>query len=362
MACKDPVSTAAVAVLGAASGLANLAALASLMIVSLIGMLLVYATAAGVGTALAFGSARAQAVDRLAAVARELGEGRLTGRAEPLAAGPELEMLARTLDDMVGRLQGALTRERTMEARRRDLMTAISHDLRTPLASLRAMVEAIGDGVVEEPLTLRHYTAEMRRSVIQLATMVDDLFELAQLEAGVIEADSKRARLEDVVRSAVAAVEFQAAGKHLFLREDLGDAGGTACSLRLTRALQDLLANAIRHTPADGTVLIEARQRSAWLEVAVEDTGEGIGREDLPRIFEPFYRADPARGRRGRAWARAGQPDHRSPRRAPRRGEQTSGRRALHHPDSAGPSNRRAGARHPAIAEHDSPHVWQRGC
>lgn len=294
------VSTAAVAVVGAASGLANLAALASLMVVSrqdatLLGVLLVYATGAGVGAALAFGSARARAIDRLAAVARELGKGTLTARVGPLASGPELEMLARTLDDMAGRLQDAMARERMMEARRRDLMTAISHDLRTPLSSLRAMVEAIGDRVVDDAQALRAYTAEMRRAVIHLATMVDDLFELAQLETGAIDADTARAKLADVVRSAVAAVEFQAADRHLSLREDLGGLGGTACSPRLARVLQDLLANAIRHTPADGTVLIEARQRQAGLEVAVEDNGEGIRPEDLPRIFEPFYRADPAR-------------------------------------------------------------------
>jgi signal transduction histidine kinase len=294
------VSIAAVAVVGAAVGLANLAALAMLMIVSgpdatLVGVLLIYAAAAGVGAALALGSARARAIGQLASVARELGKGNLSARAGTLEAGPELEMLARTLDDMAGRLQDALTRERTMEARRRDLMTAISHDLRTPLSSLRAMVEAIDDGVVADPLSLQRYAAEMRRSVIQLATMVDDLFELAQLEAGVIEAETKRIRLGDVVLSAMAAVEFQAAEKRLALRANLGGHGNTACSPRLARVLQNLLANAVRHTPADGTVLIEASRWQTGLEVVVEDSGEGIDPEDLPRIFEPFYRADPAR-------------------------------------------------------------------
>ncbi len=298
------VSIAAVAVVGAAAGLANLAALAMLMIVSrpdatVVGVLLIYAAAAGVGAALALGSARAQAISRLASVAQDLGKGHLSARAGALEAGPELEMLAQTLDDMAGHLQDALTRERTMEARRRDLMTAISHDLRTPLSSLRAMVEAIDDGVVTDPLSLRRYMAEMRRSVIQLATMVDDLFELAQLEARVIDAETKRIRLEDVVLSAMAAVEFQAAEKHLALRADLGGHGNTACSPRLARVLQNLLANAVRHTPADGTVLIEASRWQTGLEVAVEDTGPGIDPEDLPRIFEPFYRSDPARAGAG---------------------------------------------------------------
>jgi len=161
------------------------------------------------------------------------------------------------------------------------------------------MVAAVDDGVVADPLSLRRYAAEMRRSVIQLATMVDDLFELAQLEAGVIEAETKRTTLKDVVLSAMAAVQYQAAEKRLALRADLGGHGDTACSPRLARVLQNLLANAVRHTPAGGTVLIEASRWQTGLEVAVEDSGEGIDPEDLSRIFEPFYRADPARAGAG---------------------------------------------------------------
>ncbi len=104
---------------------------------------------------------------------------------------------------------------------RRDLITAVSHDLRTPLASLRAMVEAIDDGVVADPPSLQRYAREMRRSVDQLVTMVDDLFELTQLDAVAIEAETRRARLDEVVRSAVAAVEGQAEEKGLSLVADL---------------------------------------------------------------------------------------------------------------------------------------------
>ena len=196
---------------------------------------------------------------------------------------------------MAERVQSAVAAERAAEATRRDLITAVSHDLRTPLASLRAMVEAIDERVVEDPPTLRRYAAEMRRSVDSLVQLVDDLFELAKLDAGVIQAEGTRARLADVVVSAVQACGGEAASRGLQVRADLGDAQDARCSPRLVRVLQNLLANAIQHTPADGTVRIEARRLPGALEVSVADTGRGIAPEALPRVFEPFFRGDPAR-------------------------------------------------------------------
>jgi signal transduction histidine kinase len=291
----------AIAVVGAVAAIANLVVLARLMVVdphdaTTLVVLILYSAGAGVGAALALARSRARAVDRLAEGARRLGEGELGARIGELGAGPELDTLARTLDEMAERLAGALEREREAERTRRDLVTAVSHDLRTPLASLRAMVEAIDDAVVDDPPTLRRYTAEMRRSVAQLVAMVDDLFELVQLDAGAIAAETSRARLGEVVRSAVAMVELAAEEKGLRLEAALDRAAEDApCSPRLARVLQNLLVNAVRHTPADGTVRIEARRADGALEVAVADTGEGIAPEDLERVFEPFFRADAAR-------------------------------------------------------------------
>ena len=157
------------------------------------------------------------------------------------------------------------------------------------------MVEAIDDGVVDDRPTVQRYAGEMRRSVEQLVAMVDDLFELTQLDAGAIQAETTRASLADVVRSAVSAIEPTAQLKGLALVTDLDGATGATCSPRLVRVLQNLLVNAVRHTPPDGTVRIRAVEDTRGLTVAVEDTGEGIADVDLPRVFEPFFRADPAR-------------------------------------------------------------------
>ena len=289
-----------VALVAAVAALANLWALTSSMFVSdhdatVLAVLLVYAAAAGVGAALVLARSSSAALERLAATARDLGAGHLDVRVGELQAGPELDALAATLDEMAGRLATALEHEREVESTRRDLMTAVSHDLRTPLASLRAMVEAIDDGVVEDRPSLRRYAGEMRRSVAQLVTMVDDLFELAQLDAGAIEAETRRARLDEVVRSAVDAVELEAREKGLRLESRLDGVEDVACSPRLVRVLQNLLANAVRHTPADGTIRVEARREADLLRVAVTDSGAGIAPGDLPRIFEPFFRGDPAR-------------------------------------------------------------------
>jgi signal transduction histidine kinase len=289
-----------VAILGAGVALANLAVMTRLMFVSehdiaVVSLLVVFAAGTAVALAVVLASRSTLAVGRLVAGARRLGEGDLTARIGELSAGPELDGLARSMDAAAARLEAAREREHHVEQMRRDLIVAVSHDLRTPLASLRAMVEALDDGIVDEPAGVRRYASEMRRSVEQLVAMVDDLFELTQLDAGAIQAETERATLEEVVHSAVSAIEPSADLKGLTLITDLGEAATEACSPRLVRVLQNLLANAVRHTPSDGTVRIEAVRNDRGLVVAVEDTGEGIAGSDLVRVFEPFYRGDPAR-------------------------------------------------------------------
>jgi signal transduction histidine kinase len=290
----------AVAVAGVASSLANLLVLTQLMFVSrhdatLVAILLLYSIGAGVGVGLVLARGSDRGIARLADTARALGEGDLDARVGSIDAGPELESLERTLDGMAGKLQAAAARERAIETIRRDLMNAVSHDLRTPLASLQAMVEGIDDGIIDDAPSFRRYAAEMRRSVHELVRMVDDLFELTQLDAGAIEFETKRARLEDVVDAAVATVQMQAATKGLVVKANLNGVGDTLCSPRVARVLQNLLGNAVRHTPSDGSVWVEARRDGQALELAVRDTGEGIRPEDLPHVFDPFFRGDPAR-------------------------------------------------------------------
>ena len=291
-------------VLPTAIGLANLAVLTGLMMVSstdaeIVAVLLVYATGTGIGAGMAAGRSTAVAVSRISETAHRIAGGDLNARAGGAGGGRELDRLARALDDMAAELDGAQRRERRIEAQRRDLIVAVSHDLRTPLADLRAMAEAIEDRVVTDPVTVGDYAGRMSASVTSLSRLVDDLFEFVQLEPGAIEAESQRARVGDVVDWALDACTCQAQLKHLQLRTELGEAAGATCSPRLTRVLQNLLANAIRHTPDDGTVVVLASCDGAGIELAVEDTGSGIQPEVVDRVFEPFWRGDEARAESG---------------------------------------------------------------
>ncbi len=283
--------------------LANLGVLAALMLVKhdalLIAALIGYSGAAGIGAALALSRSFRAGVERLRKGAENLGSGDLSTRVGNIEGGPELNQLAMTLDSMTERLEETIAAEQKAVAVRNDLITAVSHDLRTPLAGLRAMVEAIDDQVVDDPETLRRYALEMRRSLHVLVTLVDDLFELVQLDAGAIRAEKDRVTVSEIVSLALAACGAQAVEKGIRLETSIDGAERALVSPRLTRALQNLVQNAIRHTPADGTVRIHGQREHDRVELAVEDTGTGIPEPALERVFEPFWRGDASRADAG---------------------------------------------------------------
>ena len=293
----------ALALIGVVVSLANLGVLAALMLVKheavLIAALIAYSGAAGVGAALALSRTFQSGMGRLSDGAESLSRGDLSARVGEVEGGPELNQLAHTLDTMAERLESTIAAEQKAVAVRDDLITAVSHDLRTPLSGLRAMVEAIDDRVVDDPDTFRRYAGEMRRSLGALITLVDDLFELVQLDAGAIRAEGDRATLDEIVGSVLAACGAQAVEKGVKVETSLGGAAGALVSPRLTRALQNLVQNAIRHTPADGTIRILGQRQRDRIQLSVEDTGEGIPEIALGRVFEPFWRGDASRTEKG---------------------------------------------------------------
>lgn len=190
----------------------------------------------------------------------------------------------------------ARERERRAEAGRRELVAWVSHDLRTPLAGLRAMAEALEDGVVADPATVTDYHRRIRTEADRMAGLVDDLFELSRINAGALRLSLAAVSLGDVVSDAVASAEPVAAARRIRLVASNGDWPIVHGSEpELSRIVANLLRNAIRHTPSDGTVIVTGGrdEDAGWL--AVSDGCGGIPEADLPRVFDVAFRGEAAR-------------------------------------------------------------------
>ncbi len=196
----------------------------------------------------------------------------------------ELAQLAAAANIMVERLAAE-------EGARSDLVAAVSHDLRTPITSLRLLAEAIGDDIVDEA-TRRRYLETMTTHIHALSALIDDLFELSRLEAGDLEWSLEHVAVDELVDETVAALRLQAEARNVAVVADVphGLAPAHANPEKVQRVLFNLIQNAIRHTPADGSVTVRAHPAAQEVEIEVADTGEGIDPLEQRRVFDPFYR------------------------------------------------------------------------
>ncbi|MEP6852968.1 MAG: HAMP domain-containing sensor histidine kinase [bacterium] len=261
---------------------------------------LIVAAAAGlVAATTVFLSARALARDRRALVeaVEAVGAGRRPVPAEDVRRmGSELQSLRRQVEDAGRRLAEAADRERSLERSRRELIAWVSHDLRTPLAGLRAMAEALEDGLVENP---ERYYKQIRLEVDTLTEMVDDLFQLSRIQAGALRLSNEPVHLDDLVSDTLAALEPLAAAQLVQL-EGAADRPVVVAgdSRELSRAVTNLVVNAVRHTPEHGTVHLDVTTPTdspGAAEVSVTDQCGGIPPEELDRLFDVGFRGEPAR-------------------------------------------------------------------
>jgi signal transduction histidine kinase len=182
------------------------------------------------------------------------------------------------------------------EASRRDLVAWVSHDLRTPLAGMRAMAEALEDGVVSDPVTVNEYYRRMRTETDRMASLVDDLFELSRINSGALRLSLSSVALGDVVSDAVATAAPIAASRGVRLVSGTQQwPVVTASAPELSRIVANLLLNAVRYTPTDGTVTVTGGRDGTGSWLAVSDTCGGIAEADLPRVFEVAFRGTAAR-------------------------------------------------------------------
>ncbi|WP_415951672.1 sensor histidine kinase [Streptomyces sp. KLOTTS4A1] len=231
----------------------------------------------------------------LTAAARSFGEaGSFAAPTAPVTA--ELAELTRELEATSAKLAASRDRERALESSRRELVAWISHDLRTPLAGLRAMAEALEDGVAEDP---DRYLRQIRTEVERLNSMVGDLFELSRIHAGALELTRSRISVYDLVGEALAGADPLARECGIHLVADAEQSAARAPlevdGKEMGRVLGNLLINAIRRTPPDGTVAVAARQTEDAVVLSVTDSCGGIPEEDLPRVFDTGWRGSHAR-------------------------------------------------------------------
>lgn len=223
--------------------------------------------------------------------ARRFGE---SGRYEAEVSGPaEFAALSDQLRESSRKLAESREREQRLEESRRELVSWVAHDLRTPLAGLRAMSEALEDGMVDDPSRYhRQISAEVNRTV----RMVDDLFELSQIHAGLLEPTPQTVALGDLVSESLAAAESVAAVKGVRLDGQVdADVLVHVDPNAMSRVIGNLLMNAIRHTPSDGAVQIRGWSRAEAVQLSVRDGCGGIPREDIDRVFDVAFRGGAAR-------------------------------------------------------------------
>jgi len=211
----------------------------------------------------------------------------------------ELSALASDINTLARKLQAADEQRTALDRERRELTAAISHDLRTPLASLRAMVEALDDGVVDDAEGVSRYYGTMKREIDRLSRMIEDLFELAQIDAGALRLNRASVDIREIAADVADAMQVQAKRSEILITLKCGDkvAPLSVDGARIERALANLVRNAIEHTPRGGQVDVLVAQRNGLVELSVSDDGPGIAPEDLPHVWNRFYRGEKSRRR-----------------------------------------------------------------
>ncbi len=260
--------------------------------------MLLFAALLAVGFSLRGAAPLARRVERVRQGTERLAAGDLETEL-PVDGHDEISGLAEDFNRMAAALKEAAAREREMEQARRDLIAAVSHDLRTPLSAVQALIEAVTDGIADDPEAEARYLRSARRELAHLSQLVDDLFELARIDAGVLKLHLERASLHDLISDTLSSFQPQAEQRGIRLVGEVSNEVDPVLANppKLQRVLHNLIGNALRHTPADGTIALRAEPRGEVVQVEVADTGEGIAAEDLPRVFERSFRREESRTR-----------------------------------------------------------------
>ncbi len=261
-------------------------------------VLLVFASGMAMMLGYFFSSTVIERIHLLKSAAEKLANGDLQTRVS-VTGRDEVAALAATFNQMAEKLHTADQKQRELESLRRDLIAWVSHDLQTPLTSMRAILEALSDGVVEDPETVKRYLNTAQRDVRSLSALIDDLFQMAQLDAGGFPLHLAKASLSDLVSDTLESFTQLAKQQELTLEGNVdSDVDPVMMDTQaIGRVFNNLIGNALRHTSSGGRISVWVRRTARGVEVTVSDTGAGIRTEDLPHIFERFYRGEKSRNR-----------------------------------------------------------------
>ena len=237
-------------------------------------------------------------INLLKGAAEKLAKGDLQTRV-PVNGRDEVAALSTTFNQMAEQLQAADRKQRELEGVRRDLIAWVGHDLQTPLTSMRAILEALSDGVVDEPEMVKRYLLTAQRDVMTLSAQIDDLFQMSQLDTGGFPLHRAPSSLSDLVSDTLESFSHLARQQEITLEGHVNPGVDPVMmdTQAIGRVFNNLISNALRHTPREGRVRVSAQRTAFVVEVTISDTGEGIRAQDIPHIFERFYRGDPSRSR-----------------------------------------------------------------
>jgi signal transduction histidine kinase len=276
---------------------------ASLMFVSehdlLLGTILL-GFASGIALALGyfFTESLMRRITNLRGTVRQVQGGALSARAE-IEGRDEIAELAGSFNSMVAEMEDTIAKQKELETLRRDLIAWVGHDLQTTLASVRAIVEALADDVVDDPATRTRYLNSAKHDIQALSHLIDDLFELAQLDAGGLHLELQPNSLSDLISDTLESFSARADELRISLTGEIEENIDPVQmdANRIGRVLKNLISNSLRHTQSEGRIHLLAKTTAGTVEVEVQDTGEGFSEDDLPHLFERFYRGEKSRSK-----------------------------------------------------------------
>jgi signal transduction histidine kinase len=261
-------------------------------------ILLIFAVGISVPVGLYLSESLINRIQVLNNAALSIADGDLKMRV-PVNGKDELAQLSRSFNKMAAELESSKLEQAKIEALRKNLIAWVSHDLRTPLTSIRAMLEALSDGLIEDDQTKNRYINTSRHQIEELSKLINDLFLFSQIDAGGMKLNIQANNLSDLISDNIESFHLTANAQDIILEGCMMDDIDPVWMdiHQINRVVNNLISNAIRFTPHGGRVDVCAKRKDNAVIISVSDTGEGIAPEDLPHVFEQFYRVEQSRNR-----------------------------------------------------------------